>query len=387
MQNLIHTQRLKKALEQQHTKQLYRRLDTRDSGQDAIVVYQGKSYLSFCSNDYLGLANHPDVIKAFKEAADLYGVGSGASHLLSGHCNVHHALEEELAEFFAYPSALLFSTGYMANLGAINTFAKRNDLLIQDHNNHASLIDAGLMARAEMRRYRHNDCQHLQKILESSAHKNKFIATQGIFSMSGALAPLPEIVQLAKTHQAWLMVDDAHGLGCLGATGRGTLEHYHLTHKDVPILIGTLGKAFGSFGAFVAGEQSSIEALRQCARSYIYTTALPPAVCAATRASLALVQKENWRHQHLKSLIAEFCKGAAQLGLNISPSITAIQSIEIGDESKALECSDKLLKRGILIKAIRCPTVALGHACLRISLSAAHTSQHIIQLLEALNAL
>lgn len=380
-------QRLQKALAQQKTKQLYRNLDIRDSSQGAEVIYDGKTYLSFCSNDYLGLANHPDVVKAFKDAADVYGVGSGASHLLSGHCDVHHALEEELAAFLNYPAVLLFSTGYMANLGVIDTFTKRGDLLIQDHNNHASLIDAGLLARGEMRRYRHNDLEHLQHILEKTQHENKLIVTQGVFSMSGELAPLPEIIQLAKSHQACLMVDDAHGIGCLGETGRGTLEHWHLTHKDVPILVGTLGKALGSFGAFVAGEKNSIEALRQFARTYIYTTALPPAVCAATRASLATLQKENWRHPHLKFLIQAFQKGAEKIGLVISPSITAIQSIPIGNEKKAMTLSETLHKRGILIKAIRSPTVAFGHACLRISLSAAHTIEHIQFLLENLSDL
>lgn len=380
-------QRLQKALQQQQSKHLYRKLDIRHSSQGTEVIYDGKSYLSFCSNDYLGLANHPDVVKAFKDAADIYGVGSGASHLLSGHCDVHHALEEELAAFLGYPAVLLFSTGYMANLGLINTFAKRGDLLVQDHNNHASLIDAGLLARSEMRRYRHNDLAHLQEILETTAHKNKFIVTQGIFSMSGELAPLPEIVQLAKLHRACLIVDDAHGIGSLGETGRGTLEHWHLTHKQVPLLVGTLGKALGSFGAFVAGEKNSIEALQQFARAYIYTTALPPAICAATRASLVILKKEKGRQEHLKSLIQEFHKGAKKIGITLSPSITAIQSVLIGDEKKAMILSEKLHQRGILIKAIRSPTVALGHACLRISLSSAHTSEHIQFLLENLNEL
>lgn len=380
-------ERLKQELHTQHTKQLYRTVDIRESSQGVKVIYKGKPYLSFCSNDYLGLANHPDAIKAFKIATDHYGVGSAASHVLTGHCEIHHALEEEVAEFLAYPAALIFSTGYMANIGAITTFAKRGDLLIQDHRNHASLIDAGLLARAEMRRFRHNDMQHLEKILQSTSHNNKFIVTQGIFSMSGELAPLPEIVQLAKSHKAWLMLDDAHGLGCLGATGRGTLEHFQLTYKDVPILIGTFGKAFGSFGAFIAGDHAFIETLRQFARTYIYTTALPPAVCAATRATLAIAQKETWRQLHLKTLITEFRRDASKFDLNILPSVSAIQAIEIGDERKALELSEQLFKRGILIKAIRCPTVAFGHACLRINLSANHSSQDIAFLVENLREL
>ena len=388
------TEKLQQNLDKQRNKHLYRNLDIRTSSQGAHVMYRGKSYLSFCSNDYLGLANHPDVIQSFKQAADIYGVGSGASHLLGGHCDVHHLLEQELAAYLNYPAVLLFSTGYMANLGVINTLAQEGDLLIQDHNNHASLIDAGLLARGEMRRYKHNNLKHLENILKiihnkNTIIKNKFIVTQGIFSMTGELAPLPAITELAKSHKAWLIVDDAHGIGCLGKTGRGTLEHYGLSYKDVPVLIGTLGKALGSFGAFVAGDLDLIEALRQFARSYIYTTALPPAVCAATRTSLELITsaKENWRPAYLQSLIQEFRRGANNIGLDITPSITAIQSLKIGDENKALILSNKLYERGILIKAIRSPTVPLSQACLRISLSAAHTKEHIKILLENLDSI
>lgn len=383
-QNPMPIERLQKALLKQRNKQLYRTVDIREGSQGARVAYQGQSYLSFCSNDYLGLANDPVVIKAFQQAATQYGVGSGAAHLLGGHCHVHHALEEALAAFLGYPAALLFSTGYMANMGALQTFAAEGDCLIQDHNNHASLIDGGLLSKANMRRYRHNDLSHLTQILEKNSSHLACIVTQGIFSMSGALSCLPEIVQLAKAHNAWVMIDDAHGIGCLGEGGRGSLEYHGLTSRDVPVLMGTLGKALGSFGAFVAGQKTHIEALRQFARPYIYTTALPPAVCAATLASLKLVQTEPWRRKHLKALTTAFQEGAKSMGLNLLPSVSAIQCIVVGDEGKALQLSQQLLAKNILIKAIRYPTVASGQACLRINFSASHCLEDVEILLDVL---
>ncbi len=541
------------ALRAQHQ---YRRRAVVDGPQGTAIVIDGTRYLSFCSNDYLGLANHPRMIAALKEGADQYGAGSGASHLVTGHQRPHHELEEALAEFTQRPRALLFSTGYMANLGVVAALAGRGDTVFEDRLNHASLLDAGLLSGARLRRYAHNDVDDLARRLgakENSRHppptpspprpaarlpsdllqhardlrhgatdaeqllwqclRNRRLAgvkfrhqhpighyiadfyceehslvieldggqhsaqqaydeqrtafmhkrgltvlrywnnqvlgeteavieaiwnqlvrhrptpsppaplprageggespspvngrrdgdegvehgdepdtgttlilTDGVFSMDGDLAPLPQLADVARRHDAWLMVDDAHGLGVLGAHGRGIVEHYGLDHAAVPILIGTLGKALGSFGAFVAGSEDLIEYLIQRARPYIYTTALPPAVAHATLASLRLVQEENWRREHLHALIARFRRGAAQLGVDLPPSATPIQPLLLGDSVSALAASAALRERGIYVTAIRPPTVPAGTARLRITLSAAHSVADIDRLLAALEA-
>jgi len=381
-----------------HTEHLYRKRAVVDSPQGAEIVVDGAHYLSFCSNDYLGLANHPQVVVALKAGADQYGAGSGASHLVTGHQRPHHELEEALAAFTERPRALLFSTGYMANLGAVAALAGRGDRVFEDRLNHASLLDAGLLSGARLWRYAHGDAAALVRLLEShsslpgeerrsTASNTKLIVTDGVFSMDGDLAPLPQLADVAHRHDAWLMVDDAHGLGVLGANGRGTLEHYGLNHETVPILIGTLGKAFGSFGAFVAGGEDLIEYLIQRARPFIYTTALPPAVAHATLTSLRLSQEEDWRREHLRGLITRFRRGAAQLGANLMASDTPIQPLLVGDSEKALAMSDTLRERGIYVTAIRPPTVPSGTARLRITFSAAHSETQVDQLLAALEAL
>ena len=363
---------------------LYRRRRVIDSPQGPILRSEGRELLSFCSNDYLGLANHPELIAALKRGADEYGVGSGAAHLVNGHSHAHHALEEELAAFTNRPRALLFSTGYMANLGVAGALLGRGDCAFEDRLNHASLLDAGLLSGARLVRYAHADAAALEAKLQASKSEEKLVLTDGVFSMDGDIAPLPALAEAAVPNGAWMMVDDAHGIGVLGHSGGGCLQHFGLGLDEVPILMGTLGKAIGSFGAFVAGDEALIETLINKARPYIYTTAMPPAVAEATRASLRLVQGEGWRREKLHSLIARFREGAGQLGLKLMDSITPIQPLQVGDAHEAVRLSEALLERGILISAIRPPTVPEGTARLRITLSAAHSEEQVDRLLAAL---
>ncbi|WP_295387549.1 8-amino-7-oxononanoate synthase [uncultured Thiodictyon sp.] len=385
-------------LERRRTAGLYRRRRVQDGPQQPQGRSDGRPMLNFCSNDYLGLANHPQVIAALQRGADRWGVGSGSAHLVNGHSAAHQALEEELAEFTGQPRALLFSTGYMANLGAISALAGRGDTVFQDRLNHASLLDAAVLSRATLRRYPHADAAELAHLV-ADRHPSApcLIATDGVFSMDGDLAPLPALALIARQTGAWLLVDDAHGLGVLGREGRGSLEHFGLLDTarpaqrtlpgDALILMGTLGKALGTFGAFVAGSQALIETLIQRARPYIYTTATPPALAEATRVSLALARREDWRREHLKTLIGRFRAGAAQLGLPLADSPTPIQPLTAGSNENALAWSQALERAGILVTAIRPPTVPAGTARLRMTLSAAHTEADVERLLAALATL
>ena len=372
------------ALTERRAAHRYRHRRVLETPQSSELVVDGKSYLAFCSNDYLGLANHPAVIKSLQSAAECYGVGSGASHLVNGHSSEHHALEEELAAFCGRERALLFSTGYMANLGAITALVGQGDAVFEDRLNHASLLDAGLLSSARFQRFLHNDLDNLQTRLEKTEAARKLIVVDGVFSMDGDFAPLPQLAQLAQQHNAWLMVDDAHGFGCFGQHGGGTAEQFGLTQTQLPILMGTLGKAFGTFGAFIAGSETLIETLIQFARPYIYTTAMPPAVAAATRTSLQLLQQESWRREHLQQLIAHFRHGAAEIGLQLLDSASPIQPIILGDEARALAFSEELAARGFLVVAIRPPTVPVGSSRLRVTLSAAHSIAQVDALLNAL---
>lgn len=372
------------ALAERRAQRLYRSRRTVESAQGPELIVDGKSYLAFCSNDYLGLANHPEVVAAFRNAANEYGVGSGASHLVCGHTALHQQLEEALAEFTGRPRALLFSTGYMANLGAINALLGRDDYIFEDKLNHASLLDAGLLSGARFQRFLHNDVDNLENRLSKAERGRKLIAVDGVFSMDGDCAPLPALAALAEKYNAWLMVDDAHGLGVLGAHGGGCAEFFNLTKTQLPILMGTLGKAIGTFGAFIAGSEALIETLVQFSRTYIYTTALPAAVAAASLKSLELVQRENWRREHLQHLIARFRRGVEQIGLQLCASQTAIQPLLIGSAGAALRWSEQLAARGIWISAIRPPTVPANSSRLRITLSAAHNDAQIDFLLTAL---
>lgn len=337
-----------------------------------------------CSNDYLGLANHPDVIASLKKATSVYGVGSGASHLVIGHSRAHHQLEEELADFTGRDRVLLFSNGYMANLGVISALLGKQDAVFQDRLNHASLLDAGLLSGARFQRYLHNDVTSLDAKLNRTEARRKLIVTDGVFSMDGDVAPLPELVRQAKAHNAWLMVDDAHGFGCLGHQGGGISEYFDLSQDDLPVLVGTLGKAFGTAGAFVAGSEALIETLVQFSRTYIYTTSMPPAVTEATRTSLRLLREESWRRDHLQTLVQTFRAGCEHLGLQLMDSTSPIQPIMVGTAENAVAMSDALAQQGILVTAIRPPTVPKGTSRLRITFSAAHSKQHVDQLLTAL---
>jgi len=362
---------------------LYRQRPLLESPQGPQVVVDGQPLLAFCSNDYLGLANHPEVIKAWRDGAERWGVGGGASHLVIGHSTPHHEVEEALAELTGRPRALLFSTGYMANLGAITALVGQGDTVLQDRLNHASLLDGGLLSGARFSRYLHNDPASLASRLDK-ATGNTLVVTDGVFSMDGDCADLQALAKVARERGAWLMVDDAHGLGTLGAKGGGLVEHCGLGVEDVPVLIGTLGKACGTSGAFVAGSEELIEALVQFARPYIYTTSQPPALACATLKALDLLRREHWRREHLAALIQQFRTGAEQIGLTLMDSHTAIQPILIGDAGRALALSRLLRERGLLVTAIRPPTVPAGSARLRVTLSAAHSEAQVQLLLNAL---
>jgi len=355
-------------------------------GEQGVHIQLGdKTILSFCSNDYLGLAAHPAIKQAFKQAVDKEGVGSGAAHLLTGHSFYHQALEEKLADFTGQQRVLLFSTGYMANLGVIDGLLTRGDAVIQDKWNHASLLDGGRLTDADQLRYPHADMSLLHKRLHNAATaKHRLIVSDGLFSMDGDIAPLPEIMALSEQHRAAVLIDDAHGFGVIGEGGRGTVSHYQIAADKAPIVVGTLGKAIGTGGAFVAADELVIETLIQQARSYVYTTAQPPAIAAATLVSLDLVEKEQWRRDQLQQLIQQFRQGAEQLGLELMPSMTPIQPVIIGDDKKALEIGARLEEQGILVGVIRPPTVPKNTARLRITFSAAHTEQDVDRLLVAL---
>jgi 8-amino-7-oxononanoate synthase len=376
---------LNAALSERKAAGRYRQARMRLGEQGVAITLDGKPMLSFCSNDYLGLAAHPDIKKAFTQAIDKEGVGSGAAHLLTGHSSYHQALEEALAEFTGQPRVLLFSTGYMANLGVIDGLLAKGDAIVQDKLNHASLLDGGRLTEAEQYRFPHADMARLHKRLHTAATaKHKLIAVDGVFSMDGDIAPLPEIMALAKQHRAAVLVDDAHGFGTIGKGGRGTVSHFGIRASEAPIQVGTLGKAFGTGGAFVAADDTVIETLIQQARSYVYTTAQPPAIAAATLASLKLVEQEDWRREKLQALIQQFRQGAEQLGLDLMPSRTPIQPVVIGDDKEALAIGKKLEEQGILVGVIRPPTVPNNTARLRITLSAAHTEEQVNTLLDAL---
>lgn len=377
--------KLANRLDKRRDQHLYRHRVTTETPCGPELVVEGQRFLAFCSNDYLGLANHPAINRAAISALDKYGFGSGASHLISGHSRLHEKLENRLAQFTGRPRALVFSTGYMANLGVISALTGRNDLIVEDQLSHASLIDGGLLSRAEFRRYNHTDPDDLERILGSTERQTRLVVTDGVFSMDGDCAPLTQLVPVCESHRAVLMVDDAHGFGVLGNTGGGLVQESGLSVADVPILIGTLGKAFGTFGAFVAGSEELIESLIQFARTYIYTTAIPPLVAAATLASLDLVENESWRREKLAALIKQFRAGAQQIGLRLTASQTPIQPVLVGEDAALLAVDKHLKSLGIMAGAIRSPTVPQGSARLRLTLSAAHEPNQVDQLLAALD--
>lgn len=373
----------KAELDKRREQGLYRWRRRVESPQQPEMIVEGRAVLSFCSNDYLGLANHPETIATLRESLGDAGLGGAASHLICGHHAAHHQLEEALATFSWRESALFFSTGYMANMGVISALAGRGDTIFSDKLNHASIIDGCKLSRATIRQYAHADVADLaRQLAETEGHK--LVVTDGVFSMDGDLAPLPELAAVCREHDALLIVDDAHGFGCLGPEGRGTVAHFGLDESDVPLVIGTLGKAFGTSGAFVAGSALLTDYLVQKARTYIYTTAMPPAVAYASCTSVALLERADDRRAHLKRLIDRFRLEASRLGFNLMSSATPIQPIMVGDAWSALALSKALEARGIWVTAIRPPTVPEGESRLRVTFSASHTDAHLDRLLDAL---
>lgn len=365
---------------------LLRQRVTLDGPQGVAVSLDGARRLSFCSNDYLALADHPDIKRTLIEAAGEHGVGSGASHLVTGHHRLHQQLEDAVATFCRRERALVFSTGYMANVGTISALIERGDAVFADRLVHASLIDGALLSGARLSRYAHASPADLDARLSKSRARRKLVVTDGVFSMDGDVAPLPELATVCARHGAWLMVDDAHGFGVLGEGGRGSVDDFGLSAADVPVLVGTFGKAFGTFGAFVAGDARLIEYLLQKARAYIYTTALPPALAAATLTALGLVAAEPWRLTQLRARVDQFRRGAADLGLPLMAAVTPIQPLVLGDPERVVAASGALARRRIHVTAIRPPTVPKGSARLRVTFSAGHTAAQVESLLEALAA-
>lgn len=376
---------LEEALVERRQSGRYRLNRQRIGEQGTNIVLDGQPLLSFCSNDYLGLAAHPEIRASFIRVAEKDGVGSGAAHLLSGHSIHHQALEEAIADFTGQERAVLFSTGYMANMGLIDALVGRGDAIIQDKLNHASLLDGARLSEAKNYRYAHADMSQLHtRLHQASTAKRKLIVVDGVFSMDGDIAPLPEMMALAKQHHAAVVVDDAHGFGVIGEQGRGTVSHFNLAHAETPIMMGTLGKALGTAGAFVAADEAIIDTLIQHARTYIYTTAQPAAVAAATLTSLQIVQTETWRQTQLQANIHQFRQGALSLGLKVMPSDTPIQPILIGDDQRAFNMGKALEALGVLVGVVRAPTVPANTARLRVTLSAAHTEADVTKLLSAL---
>jgi 8-amino-7-oxononanoate synthase len=375
-------------LEDLRRRSLYRRRRVVTSPQGREIEVDGRRLLNFCSNDYLGLAADERVRASLIAAAGRWGVGSGASHLVCGHTSVHHELEEALARFTGRPRALLFSSGYAANMGAIAALAGPGDRVIEDRLNHASLLDGGLISRADFTRYRHCDMSDLAARLAQGGEGGgrTLVVSDGTFSMDGDLCPLDELVAIARRHGAWVMIDEAHSLGVLGRGGRGLVDSRRFGTGDVQVLVGTLGKALGTCGAFVAGDEDLVELLIQRARNYIYTTAMPAAIAAATLTSLAIAESEQWRRERLTELVGRFRAGAAQLGIGLPPSAAPIQPLLVGDPERAVALSTALEEAGMLVTAIRPPTVPAGTSRLRVTFTAAHLSEDVDRLLATLAA-
>lgn len=384
MSRLLLTDRIaqaRKAREEKHRVRRRRIVSKRDGMRYDV---DGQSLLCFCSNDYLGLAQHFTVGNAFQDAAMRLGTGSGGSHLVSGHFEEHEALEREMAEWLSYPSALLFSSGYQGNLAVAQAFLREGDVSVQDRLNHASLMDAARLSGASLRRYPHNDAEGALRQLRGSADGAAMVVTDGVFSMDGDVAPLRALALIARVQHATLVVDDAHGVGLLGDDGRGSVAAAGLGLKEVPLQVVTLGKALGGEGALVLGDEAHIEHLKQHARPYIYTTASAPASAAATRAALKIVQRETWRRERVFSNLARLREGLKQVGFELPASDSAIQCVPCGSDEIALAMSAALEAQGFWISAIRPPTVPENGARLRITLSALHSDADIDHLVAAM---
>ncbi len=375
---------LEKKLEARKETHLFRKRRTIDSRQGVVIKINGRRLINFCSNDYLGLSNHPQIVSAFKVGGDKFGISSSASSMVSGRYNLHQRLEEKLAEKTGREAALIFSSGYMANLAIATSFAGRSDAVFLDRLAHASLVDAARLSTAKLHRYKHLDFAALNLRLKKSPAKTKLVLTDTVFSMDGDIAPIGEIAEVCKQNHAVLVADDAHGFGVLGPTGGGLLEDKNIRPDQVPVLVATFGKALGTAGAFVVADKLVIETLVQFGRSHIYTTAQPPALTSATLVALEVLEKEAWRRQKLYELVDRFKQGAKASGLNLLPSDTAIQPLLIGRSENALRVSENLLEAGFFVSAIRPPTVPEGTARLRITITAGHTEDQINRLLGSL---
>jgi len=375
---------LQRELDQRKTDGLLRQRRLLDSPQAEHIVANEQPYLSFCSNDYLGLANRPELIAAMQKAAGDSGVGSGASNLITGHHRYHDALEKQLAAFVELPAALLFSTGYMANIGVLGALAGRGDAIFADKLNHACLNDGAYFSHAEFQRYPHNDVAALEKLLQASTAKHKLIAADAVFSMDGDIAPIPEYLALCEKYDAYLYLDDAHGFGVLGEHGKGSLNHFKVKSPRI-IMMATLGKAAGVAGAFVAGEQVVIDYLIQKAKSYVYSTPAPPALSATLSASVKLIEQGDDLRANLNRSIAYLKNNLKLNQWQLMDSDTPIQPLVVGGNKEALALSEYLQTCGILVPAIRPPTVPVGTARLRISLSAVHTLDDMKKLVEAIH--
>ncbi len=360
--------------------QLWRRRSVVSGPQSVEVSVDGQQFVNFCSNDYLGLANHPDVIAAAVAAIRQRGTGSGASHLICGHSDDHQQVEHQIAEFIGAEKAILFSTGYMANLAIPQTFLGHDDMILLDRLNHASLIDGGRYCEAKMKRYAHCDSDAVEKLLGDSEARRTLVSTDGVFSMDGTVAPVKKLKTICDQHDSVLVVDDAHGFGVMGDCGKGTLEDAQLNAAGNVLMVGTLGKSAGSFGAFVAGDAIYIETLIQFARTYIYTTALPPSVVAATGAAIKIIASQPERQEKLNANIAQFRSAIMDSDLQLCDSSTPIQPILFGSAEATIQASEFLKRNGVWVSAIRPPTVPVGSARLRITLSSDHTSQQIAKL-------
>ena len=376
---------LRAALDDLDAASLLRKRRVVSSQQGAVLGVDGRRLVAFASNDYLGLASHPKLSIAVVDAVHRYGVGAGASHLISGHHEEHERLDSELARFVGLPKALTFSTGYMANIGVIPALVGRGDAVFSDALNHACLIDGARLSRADLHVYPHADMAALEAALTRSNAPNKLIASDAVFSMDGDIAPVRELVTLCKHHDAWLLLDDAHGFGVLGPHGEGTLAHLGVRSERV-LYMGTLGKAAGVSGAFVAGDEAVVDWLVQRARTYVFTTAMPPMLAAAVRASLEVIRAEPWRRERLREHAALLRRRLRGLPWTLLDSVTAIQPVIVGDNALVMRLMNRLWDRGFWVPAIRPPTVLEGSARLRISLSAAHSAEQVAALADALEA-
>ena len=378
---------IKEELSQIHDKKLFRLLTELETGQSPEVTIDGKKYVLLGSNSYLGLSVDPKVVEAARLALEIYGTGSGGSRLVSGSSDLHRVLEHRIAEFKNTEAAILFSSGYLANIGTISALVGSNDIIYSDELNHASIIDGARLSRASVRIYKHLDLNHLKELLESDKDKNckRLIVTDSVFSMDGDLVPLLELVEISERYGCMLMIDEAHATGVLGKRGSGATEHYGVEDR-VPVVMGTLSKAIGSLGGYIAGSQELIDFIRNRVRSYIFDTSLPPASVAASIAAIDIIQNEPERREHLWNLVNQFKSGITETGLTILPSHSAIIPVLIGEAEPALNFAKALREYGVFTPAVRPPSVPHGMCRIRVTIMAKHNERHITRALSAFKA-